>query len=101
MKLAGEYRVKDYARRGCFDYPILGLSAVYGPVDVEPSIVSKFMFSAMPGRVLKVNESLDVTSVDFCIYAIFTIIFARPSASIAITLPTAFWYCSNVGLLIA
>ena len=34
MKLAGEHLVKDYTRRGCFDYTILRPSAVYGPLDV-------------------------------------------------------------------
>jgi len=67
MKLAGEDLVKDYTRRGCFDYVILRPSAVYGPLDVEDRVVSKFMLTAMRGGVLKVNgssETLDFTYVD-------------------------------------
>jgi UDP-glucose 4-epimerase len=67
MKLAGEHLVKDYTRRGCFDHVILRPSAVYGPLDVEDRVVSKFMLTAMRGGVLKVNgssETLDFTYVD-------------------------------------
>ena len=67
MKLAGEDLVKDYTRRGCFDYTILRPSAVYGPLDVEDRVVSKFMLTAMRGGVLRVNgasETLDFTYVD-------------------------------------
>ncbi len=67
MKLAGEHLVKDYTRRGCFDHVILRPSAVYGPLDVEDRVVSKFMLAAMQDRVLKVNgagETLDFTYVD-------------------------------------
>ena len=67
MKLAGEHLVKDYARRGYFDYTILRPSAVYGPLDVEDRVVSKFMLTAMRGGVLRVNgahETLDFTYVD-------------------------------------
>ena len=67
MKLAGEHLVKDYARRGCFDCVILRPSAVYGPLDVEDRVISKFMLAAMQDRVLKVNgasETLDFTYVD-------------------------------------
>ena len=67
MKLAGEHLVKDYARRGCFDYAIIRPSAVYGPLDVEDRVVSKFMLTAMRGEVLRVNgssETLDFTYVD-------------------------------------
>jgi UDP-glucose 4-epimerase len=67
MKLAGEHLVKDYTRRGCFDYVILRPSAVYGPLDVEDRVVSKFMLAAMQDQVLKVNganETLDFTYVD-------------------------------------
>lgn len=67
MKLAGEDMVKDYHRRGAFDYAIIRPSAVYGPLDVEDRVVAKFMLGAMRGRVLKVNgagETLDFTYVD-------------------------------------
>lgn len=66
LKLAGEHLVKDYARRGCFDYTILRPSAVYGPLDVEDRVISKFMLTAMRGGVLRVNgagETLDFTYV--------------------------------------
>ena len=67
MKLAGENLVKDYTRRGCFDHVIIRPSAVYGPLDVEDRVVSKFMLAAMRGGVLRVNgsgETLDFTYVD-------------------------------------
>jgi len=67
MKLAGEDLVKDYTRRGCFDHVIIRPSAVYGPLDVEDRVVSKFMLTAMRGGVLQVNgphETLDFTYVD-------------------------------------
>jgi nucleoside-diphosphate-sugar epimerase len=67
MKLCGEDLVKDYHRRGCFDYAIIRPSAVYGPLDVEDRVVAKFMLTAMRGGVLKVNgagETLDFTYVD-------------------------------------
>jgi nucleoside-diphosphate-sugar epimerase len=67
MKLAGEDIVKDYHRRGYFDYAVIRPSAVYGPLDVEDRVVAKFMLTAMRGGVLKVNgagETLDFTYVD-------------------------------------
>jgi len=67
MKLTGEELVKDYTRRGCFDHIIIRPSAVYGPLDVEDRVVSKFMLTAMRGGVLGVNganETLDFTYVD-------------------------------------
>jgi nucleoside-diphosphate-sugar epimerase len=67
MKLAGEHLVKDYHRRGAFDYVIIRPSAVYGPLDVEDRVVAKFMLAAMRGETLWVNgaeETLDFTYVD-------------------------------------
>ena len=67
MKLTGEQLVKDYHRRGAFDYAIIRPSAVYGPLDVEDRVVAKFMLTAMRGGVLCVNgagETLDFTYVD-------------------------------------
>ena len=67
MKLTGENIVKDYHRRGAFDYAVIRPSAVYGPLDVEDRVVAKFMLSAMRGGVLHVNgagETLDFTYVD-------------------------------------
>ena len=67
MKLCGEDLVKDYQRRGAFDYAIIRPSAVYGPLDVEDRVVAKFMLAAMRGGVLSVNgagETLDFTYVD-------------------------------------
>lgn len=67
MKLAGEWLVKDYARRGCFEYTIIRPSAVYGELDVEDRVVSKFMLAALRGETLNVNganEMLDFTYVE-------------------------------------
>jgi UDP-glucose 4-epimerase len=67
MTLAGEHLVKDYHRRGAFDYVVIRPSAVYGPLDVEDRVIAKFMLGAMRGETLKVNgaeETLDFTYVD-------------------------------------
>ena len=67
MKLAGEWLVKDYARRTGMEYVIIRPSAVYGPLDVEDRVVAKFMLTAMRGETLRVNgasETLDFTYVD-------------------------------------
>lgn len=67
MKLAGEHIVKDYHRRGAFEYAIVRPSAVYGPLDVEDRVVAKFMLQAMRGQTLRVNgasETLDFTYVE-------------------------------------
>jgi UDP-glucose 4-epimerase len=67
MKLAGEWLVKDYARRTGMEYVIIRPSAVYGPLDVEDRVIAKFMLTAMRGGVLRVNgasETLDFTYVD-------------------------------------
>lgn len=66
MKLAGEWLVKEYQKHG-IDYTIFRPSAVYGPLDVEDRVISKFLLTAMRGGVLKVNgvnETLDFTYVD-------------------------------------
>ena len=67
MKLAGEWLVKDYARRTGMEYTIIRPSAVYGPRDIEDRVVSKFLIAAMQGNTLKVKgerEMLDFTYVD-------------------------------------
>jgi UDP-glucose 4-epimerase len=67
MKLAGEWLVQDYAKRGCLDYTIIRPSAVYGPGDVSDRVVAKFMLNAMNDKTLKVRgakEMLDFTYVD-------------------------------------
>lgn len=67
MKLAGEWLVKDYARRTGMEYVIIRPSAVYGPLDVEDRVIAKFMLAAMRGATLNVNgasETLDFTYVE-------------------------------------
>lgn len=67
MKLAGEWLVKDYARRTGMNYVIIRPSAVYGPLDVEDRVISKFVTTAIRGGTLKVNgvnELLDFTYVE-------------------------------------
>lgn len=67
MKYMGEQLVKDYHRRGCFDYTIIRPSAVYGEWDVEDRVVSKFLLGALRDQTLKVkgaNEVLDFTHVN-------------------------------------
>jgi nucleoside-diphosphate-sugar epimerase len=66
MKLAGEWLVKDYQRRTDMAYTIIRPSAVYGPLDVEDRVVSKFLLTALRGGEIQVNggkESLDFTYV--------------------------------------
>jgi nucleoside-diphosphate-sugar epimerase len=67
LKLAGEMLVKDYGRKYNIDYTILRPSAVYGPLDVEDRVISKFLSQALRGEVLNVDgpdELLDFTHVD-------------------------------------
>lgn len=67
MKLAGEWLVKDYTRSCNLEHTIIRPSAVYGPLDVEDRVISKFILSALRNQTLKVNganETLDFTYVD-------------------------------------
>ena len=67
MKLAGEWLVRDYTRRNNIVHTIIRPSAVYGPLDVEDRVISKFLLAAMRGDTIKVNgekETLDFTYVD-------------------------------------
>jgi UDP-glucose 4-epimerase len=67
MKLAGEWLVKDYARRTDMEYTIIRPSAVYGPRDIEDRVVSRFLIAAMQKQTLRVmgeREMLDFTYVD-------------------------------------
>jgi nucleoside-diphosphate-sugar epimerase len=67
MKYMGEKLVEDYSRKFGFDYTIIRPSAVYGELDVEDRVVSKFILAAMRNETLKVkgqNEVLDFTYVE-------------------------------------
>lgn len=67
MKLTGEWLVKDYCKNTDLKYTIIRPSAVYGPLDVNDRVVSKFLTSALNGEDLIVNgfnEKLDFTYVD-------------------------------------
>jgi nucleoside-diphosphate-sugar epimerase len=67
LKLAGEWLIQDYARRTGLAYTIIRPSAVYGPLDVEDRVISKFILNAMRDVPLRVNgagETLDFTFVD-------------------------------------
>lgn len=66
MKLAGEWLTRDYTRRTGMAHTIIRPSAVYGPLDVEDRVASKFLISARLGGTIQVNgahESLDFTYV--------------------------------------
>jgi nucleoside-diphosphate-sugar epimerase len=66
MKLAGEWLVKDYTRKTGMAHVIIRPSAVYGPLDVNDRVISKFLLAAMRGETLNVNganETLDFTYV--------------------------------------
>lgn len=67
FKLMGEKLVQDYTRRTNIEHVIIRPSAVYGELDVEDRVVSKFVLGAIRGHTLKVNgpnEILDFTYVD-------------------------------------
>jgi len=67
MKLAGEWLVRDYTRRYGIAHTIIRPSAVYGPLDVEDRVISKFLLTALRGGTIRVNgpkETLDFTYVD-------------------------------------
>lgn len=67
FKYMGEKLVQDYSRRTGIEYVIIRPSAVYGELDVEDRVVSKFVLGAIRGQTLKVNgpdEVLDFTYVD-------------------------------------
>lgn len=67
FKLMGEKLVQDYTNRSGMEHTIIRPSAVYGELDVEDRVVSKFILGAIRGETLKVNgpdEVLDFTYVD-------------------------------------
>lgn len=66
MKYMGEKLVQDYTRRGLLNHTIIRPSAVYGELDVEDRVISKFMLAALRDKTLEVrgeNERLDFTYV--------------------------------------
>ncbi len=66
MKLAGEWLTRDYTRKTGMAHVIIRPSAVYGPLDVEDRVVSRFLTTAMNRGIIQVNgaeESLDFTYV--------------------------------------
>ncbi len=66
MKLAGEWLTRDYTRKTGMAHVVIRPSAVYGPLDVEDRVVSKFLITAMNRGIIQVNggeESLDFTYV--------------------------------------
>ena len=84
MKLAGEWLVKDYARRTGMEYVIIRPSAVYGPRDIEDRVVSKFLIAAMQGKTLRVKgeyEMLDFTYVDDAVAGIIGASLSNKTAS--------------------
>jgi nucleoside-diphosphate-sugar epimerase len=67
LKLAGEQLVKDWASKMDKNYTILRPSAVYGPLDVQDRVVSKFFEAAMKDEALTVHgaeQLLDFTYVE-------------------------------------
>jgi UDP-glucose 4-epimerase len=66
MKLAGEWLTRDYTRKNGISHVIIRPSAVYGPLDVEDRVVSKFLTTAHNRGIIQVNgvnETLDFTYV--------------------------------------
>jgi nucleoside-diphosphate-sugar epimerase len=73
LKLAGEDLTRDHCARAGIDHVILRPSAVYGPLDVEDRVVSKFLTAAMQNHEIVVHgkdELLDFTYVDDCVRGI-------------------------------
>jgi nucleoside-diphosphate-sugar epimerase len=67
LKLTGEKLVKLWAEQNNHEYTILRPSAVYGPLDVEDRVLSKFLLNAMRGQDIMVegeNEVLDFSYVE-------------------------------------
>jgi nucleoside-diphosphate-sugar epimerase len=67
MKYMGEKLVEDYSRQFGFDYTIIRPSAVYGELDVEDRVVSKFILNAIREEPIVPRgpyEVLDFTHVD-------------------------------------
>lgn len=68
MKLAGEMLVRDYSRKHTtLTHTILRPSAVYGELDIEDRVISKFLLTAMRNNTIMVhgsNTTLDFTYVD-------------------------------------
>ena len=67
FKYMGEKLVTDYTRRTGMEHTMIRPSAVYGELDIEDRVVSKFLLGAIRGDTLKVNgpdEALDFTHVD-------------------------------------
>lgn len=66
LKYTGEMLVKDFCTRNNMSYTIIRPSAVYGPLDVEDRVVSKFLLNAMRGNDIAVHgagEFLDFSYV--------------------------------------
>jgi len=66
MKLAGEWLTRDYTRKTGMAHVIIRPSAVYGPLDVEDRVVSRFLTTAINRGIIQVNgatEELDFSCV--------------------------------------
>jgi nucleoside-diphosphate-sugar epimerase len=84
MKYMGEKLVEDYARQYGFEYVIIRPSAVYGELDVEDRVVSKFVLGAMRSETLKVKgagEVLDFTYVEDAAMGIVQATLSKNSAN--------------------
>jgi len=55
LKYAGEKLTKDWCNRAGIDFVILRPSAVYGPLDVNDRVVSRFFKAAMADQTLEVR----------------------------------------------
>jgi nucleoside-diphosphate-sugar epimerase len=67
LKLTGEQLVKDWAQKNKKQYTILRPSAVYGPMDVNDRVISKFFEAAFNDQELNVHgaeQLLDFTYVE-------------------------------------
>lgn len=66
LKYAGEKLTRDWCNRAGIDYVVLRPSAVYGPLDVNDRVVSRFFQAAMRDQTLEVHgagELMDFTYI--------------------------------------
>jgi nucleoside-diphosphate-sugar epimerase len=66
LKYAGEKLTQDWCNRAGIDHVVLRPSAVYGPMDVNDRVVSRFFKAAMTDQTLEVygaDELMDFTHV--------------------------------------
>jgi UDP-glucose 4-epimerase len=65
MKYSGELLVKDFCLSNGIEYVIVRPSAVYGPMDVEDRVVSKFLLNAIRNEPLVVKGADEILDFSY------------------------------------